>query len=221
MKNWVVSSEYNDISFLRERFQAIFTNADNSWDIEAFFNEVKTHYEAPSRHHHNLQHILEIIKYIDERKDSITNWQAVQLAIYLHDVIYDVTCIEPWKNEQDCIDFSSRKLPILWVTSDIIHRVNLHIWDTKTHTPTAELWWDWELFLDGDLSVLWESPERYREYSDAIRKEFSWVPEGIYNNERAKIMWGFLTREKIFFRDRAREALARKNISQEIQTLKQ
>jgi len=219
MQNWIPLRSHNEFSYLRERFLAIFQNNTNNWEIEAFFNEVKTQYQDPTRHHHNLNHILEIIRYIDERKDSINNWEAVQLAIWLHDIIYDVRNIEPWKNERDSIDFSRHKLSLIWVKDETIHRVSLHIWDTIKHIPTQELWADGEYFLDGDLSVLWGSPERYREYKDAIRKEYWWVPQDIYNTERVKIMWGFLQREKVFFRNQALEITARKNISSEISEL--
>lgn len=215
----IVSSNHNDVSFLKERFLNIFKRFDNSSEIEAFFNEVKKHYEAPSRHHHNLNHILEILRYIDERKDLINNWEAVQLAIFLHDVIYDVENTEPWKNERDSIGFSKQWLYNLWVENDIIHRVSLHIWDTISHTPSVELWSDWEYFLDWDLSVLWASQERYDKYKSAIKAEYSWVPDEIYSTQRAKVMSWFLDREKIFFRNQALEVLARDNIQSEISNL--
>jgi predicted metal-dependent HD superfamily phosphohydrolase len=77
-------------------------------------------------------------------------------------------------------------------------------------------------FLDLDTSILGAPEEIYREYSRAIRKEYSWVPDALYREGRMKVLNDFLGRELIYQTEEISakyEAQARHNIAEEIRSL--
>jgi predicted metal-dependent HD superfamily phosphohydrolase len=81
---------------------------------------------------------------------------------------------------------------------------------------------DEKVLVDVDLAILGETAERFGEYEDQIREEYSWVPGVVYRSKRRKILKGFLARASIFntrkFID-AYEARARANLERSIERL--
>jgi predicted metal-dependent HD superfamily phosphohydrolase len=81
---------------------------------------------------------------------------------------------------------------------------------------------DAEALLDADLAILAAQPERFREYEQQVRIEYSWVPEAWYRTERAKVLRQFLTRQRLFatayFRGHY-EAQARQNLEHSLAAL--
>ena len=81
---------------------------------------------------------------------------------------------------------------------------------------------DLGLFLDADLSILGAKGETYLAYSEAIRREYSWVPDDAYRAGRLKVLTNSLGRERLFYTEplAARfEARAGSNLSNEILAL--
>jgi len=79
-----------------------------------------------------------------------------------------------------------------------------------------------KVFLDLDTSILGAPGEIYEEYSRAIRKEYSWVPDVLYREGRMRILNDFLGRERIYHTEEIKanyEAQARHNIAEEIKAL--
>lgn len=78
------------------------------------------------------------------------------------------------------------------------------------------------ILVDIDLSILGADPKEYRQYSDAIRKEYKLIPSLIYRKKRKSILNNFLSRpqifqNKIFYNNY--ETQARTNINNEIDML--
>jgi predicted metal-dependent HD superfamily phosphohydrolase len=62
----------------------------------------------------------------------------------------------------------------------------------------------------------------YKEYSEAIRIEYAWVPQDLYLQGRQKVLRSFLHREKIYYTEQLAEifeAQARQNIERELAEL--
>lgn len=76
------------------------------------------------------------------------------------------------------------------------------------------------LICDADLAILGETPEKYREYAKAIRKEYASVDEDLYRQGRIEVLNSFLKRPFIYGIDKGREAVARTNIKEEIASLR-
>lgn len=81
---------------------------------------------------------------------------------------------------------------------------------------------DAKVLVDVDLSILGASAERFDEYEQQVRDEYSWVPEFIFRRERKRILQEFLSRPTVFntqvFLERY-EQQARKNIERSIARL--
>jgi predicted metal-dependent HD superfamily phosphohydrolase len=83
---------------------------------------------------------------------------------------------------------------------------------------------DAQLMVDVDLAILGTSPEIFWAYEENIRREYAWVPQHLFVQNRAEILRGFLRRPHIYYHRRYRERLeqnARLNLQQAIAKLSQ
>lgn len=81
---------------------------------------------------------------------------------------------------------------------------------------------DLGLFFDADLSMLRAEEVMYLAYSEAIRREYSWVPDAAYREGRLKVHTSFLGRERLYYTEPLAErfeARDRSNLSNEIREL--
>lgn len=185
---------------------------------KSYLNAILQAYAHPTRFYHNLQHLQEITDFIETSNIPLDYPGEVLFALLFHDVVYDSKASD---NEEQSAEAAVRSLTEMNISKESIERVSQLILATKKHLPIVGLK-DSLIFLDADLSILSSTPERYTQYAEAIRKEYSWVPHTDYCTKRAEVMRGFLNREKIYFYSEKypeREDQARRNISFEIDTL--
>ena len=93
---------------------------------------------------------------------------------------------------------------------------------TERHEMTASQIVDLPLFLDMDLAILGTRENVYKEYSEVIRAEYSWVPMSEYRIARGKFLKRFLERPSLFFTPEISTALehqARLNLESELREL--
>lgn len=204
-----------DIRRLREQWRALLGEYSSDEDeINRLFESVARHYSEKGRFYHNLSHIKALLESSDSIK-SIRDLAAVRLAIWFHDVIYDTRKND---NEEQSAEMAAGFLDKLSVPTRTISAARDMILATKSHEADF-LSQDAKVFLDLDLSILGASEEVYKAYSEAIRKEYAWVPGFLYRRGRKKILESFLRREAIFQTDEmaARlETQARHNIENEL-----
>ncbi len=186
--------------------------------IERVFKALVEHYSAEDRAYHDLSHIQSLISLSETLSDKIQNLDAHYFAVWFHDVIYDTTRSD---NEEKSAEFAAESLASLGVPEQTIAIVNEMILATKSHRA-AKLSWDMKAFLDLDTSILGAPEEIYKEYSRAIRKEYSWVPDSLYRQGRMKVLNDFMERERIYYTEEIMtkyEQQARRNIAEEVKTL--
>ena len=77
------------------------------------------------------------------------------------------------------------------------------------------------VLLDADLAVLAAEPAVYEAYARGVRAEYGHVPDDAWRIGRAALLHGFLSRDHLFRTAamRAREPLARANLTAEIASL--
>jgi predicted metal-dependent HD superfamily phosphohydrolase len=78
---------------------------------------------------------------------------------------------------------------------------------------------DASLFVDVDLSILGASSDRFDEYEKQIRREYAWVPENEFRQERAKLLREISARKHIYFTEFFRmrlEDTARENLKRSL-----
>jgi len=184
-----------------------------------WFAEIARRYDEPHRHYHNAQHINDCLAEFSAIKRDAPFPVGLELAIWLHDVIYDPHRSD---NEDQSVQFAIRLLNDAQVDELFQQRTASLISDTKhNRQPTDKAS---ELMIDIDLTILGQTPERFWEYEKQIRAEYAFVPEKTFREKRAEILERFLSRPRLYNTDHfynQYESQARANLAASIQSLQQ
>lgn len=171
-------------------------------------------YTEPARFYHNLAHIRDCLGHLDMHRPLAANPDAIEMAIWFHDVIYDP---RSKGNEED----SARRAWEFLGNHPLRDEVLALIIATK-HSGNPPLSPEKSLMRDIDLSILGADAPAYDAYASAIRHEYQHVPDDAYTAGRSAVLSGFLAQPHIFtnppFAD-SMEQTARKNLAAEIQRL--
>lgn len=189
----------------------------HTWAVDAAladrsFEEVCEHYSAPGRFYHTLDHVQNVLDTVECLGARARNRNAVKLAAWLHDVIYDSRASD---NEERSADYAERLCMKLSIPEGRL--VAALVRKTKTHDAGSDA--DTQVLLDADLAILGASEAAYRIYAEQIRQEYARVPKREYRAGRRQILERFLSRPKIFHLLNHLEAAARRNIAAEIARL--
>src|SRR5215813_13950649 len=180
---------HHDPDYLRAQWVSLASRRTSNMSlIESLLNSIIDHYSESERAYHNLSHIQSLFSLSQSLVGKFQNPDAVYFAIWFHDVIYDTKRSD---NEEKSAEFAVETLASLGVPEQTIAITREMILATKHHRG-ADLSWDMKAFLDLDTSILGAPEEIYKEYSRAIRKEYSWVPDVLYREGRMKVLNDFL-----------------------------
>jgi predicted metal-dependent HD superfamily phosphohydrolase len=161
--------------------------------IQATFAVLVNAYSSGDRHYHTLTHIWQVLDTIQQLQDKGMNLTTVQLAGWLHDVVYNPRASN---NEAQSAVWAETLLRSHLPAEPIAEVVRL-ILLTKDH-KTAVQDRDGQVLLDADLSILAADPVDYRQYADAIRQEYAWVSDADYRVGRKRVLQGLLERDRIY-----------------------
>jgi predicted metal-dependent HD superfamily phosphohydrolase len=181
----------------------------------------KINYEQ--RAYHNLTHLEEMTRVIQvmssaHPKNRDNDYDNLIFATLYHDAVYDTA--EKTNEEASALMANDELRHMNVDLLDVVYVVEM-ILSTKKHEPINDDIAS-KLFLDADLSILAAAPERYSEYANAIRKEYSWVSDFDYAVGRKAILEKFAKRRRIFITDLMHELCdqkARNNIKRELAKL--
>jgi predicted metal-dependent HD superfamily phosphohydrolase len=179
---------------------------------EHSFVEIAQAYWGPGRYYHNLDHVREMLATVEGLSSHARNPDAVQLATWLHDVVYDSKASD---NEERSARYAERLCSELSIPEGPL--VAALILKTKMHQAAGEV--DAQVLLDADLAILGASEAEYQSYAERIRHEYALVPEREYRQVRRRLLGGFLIRPNIYHFLTEREEPARRNIAGEIARL--
>ncbi|AMV29224.1 hypothetical protein VT84_32820 [Gemmata sp. SH-PL17] len=158
------------------------------------FDVLVAAYSAPERHYHNLEHLNEMFRVVERLAPTVENPNALQLAIWFHDAVYDSRAKD---NEQRSGELAVDLLGPIGVPASAIERIVRMIWATA-HAAEAPGDHDTRVLLDADLAILGASEERYARYARDIRQEYSWVPEAEYRAGRTAVLERFLAAPRLY-----------------------
>jgi predicted metal-dependent HD superfamily phosphohydrolase len=202
---------------LYHKWQTLLTSFEVEPNIAyTTFNQIVTAYSSQNRHYHTLEHIDYVLNTIESLQDKIQDLEAVRLAAWFHDLVYDT---QKNDNEEKSAECAGVLLASLGFSSRTITSVNRFILSTKSHQAAPDDF-DCQILLDADLAILGSSPVEYRNYAMAIRQEYAWLPEAEYIAGRKRVLQKFLQRDRIYYTPsmfQAFELSARSNLLQEIQ----
>lgn len=188
--------------------------------IEEGFQMIITRYTETHRHYHNLHHLHALLQLQQAYADVITDNESLLLAIFFHDIVYDVKQTD---NEEQSALVAAAFLRQTSYPAERTIQVMDFIRATKTHLNTSNNT-DLDYFLDFDLSVLSAPAADYTAYAQQIRNEYSIYPDDLYKPGRKKVLTHFLALPAIYktsvFREQ-RETIARRNMQEELKALSQ
>ena len=182
---------------------------------ETTFTALVHVYSSPGRVYHTLEHIQEMLTWIERLRDNALDLPTLQLACWFHDSVYDPSAGD---NEEQSAIYAQRVLSDFALPSTTIAAVSQMILSTKTHW-TEESNTDCHILLDADLAILGAPALDYDSYAKAIRQEYSWVAEASYKTGRRQVLQAFLQRKRIYWTElvyTALEGQARENMQREI-----
>lgn len=204
------------------RWRDLFERIGAKGNPDEIYHRLVYYYMQPCRPYHNLSHISDCLKNLDEVRTSCSNPDQIELALWFHDAIY-----ESWSNDNEyrsglLANFFITKLmeldPSLGTRVHQLIITTTHIWPPKTFGK------DEGVMVDIDLVPLGAYQSQFELNSKKIRTEYQWVqPESRYRKERANILEKFLKRSFIYYTWHFREkyeAQARNNLEREIERLR-
>lgn len=172
----------------------------------SLFEQLKVHYEGPSRHYHNSSHIDWMLQHLDQTK---VKSDAIEFAIWFHDVIYDPTKDD---NEKQSAKFFET-LTSSFLPDQLRIRVIALILATDPRQSSSNP--EEHLLCDIDLSILGAPPAIYDQYAINIKEEYDHVPSELFRKGRAAVLQNFLhspiyqTKDFLELEDPARANLKR------------
>mgnify|MGYP000162122760 CR=1 FL=1 len=159
---------------------------------EEIWESLEMLYTEQGRHYHTLEHIQDCLIKLDEwpTKISAENYQSIELAIWFHDLIYD-------SQRADNEDASAALFTHFFRGHELQPNVYALILATR-HKVTDGMQAE-EIMCDIDLSILGAIiPGKYQQYSDNIRKEYSWVTDEEYCEARIRVLTNFLAKDHLY-----------------------
>jgi predicted metal-dependent HD superfamily phosphohydrolase len=173
----------------------------------------------PHRRYHTLSHLRDVLTHVEELADDAANPDAVRLAAWYHDCVYQG---QP-DDEERSAQRAEAELAALGIAPSLVAEVARLVRLTIGHKPE-----DGDrngvVLCDADLAVLGIEPDRYRANSAAIRTEHSHVPDGDFRARRARVVRALLSGPAVYHSPAARsrwESRARANLTDELRTLEQ
>ena len=203
----------------RDRFIALWVRcleAGKADDAEVVFSTVLTYYCEPHRKYHTSQHIDHCLEQFDKASTHAEQPDAVELAIWFHDIIYNVPTKD---NELKSAELFRRLTedridPVLGQNVYDLILITMHkVWPIRS---------DEQLLVDIDLSSFALPWEQFREDSQNVREEFSDKSDQEFYSSHVKFIRSLLNRPSFFtstFFRAQYELNARKNIEELLKQL--
>lgn len=189
-------------------------------DVDGAAASVLSRWSEPHRRYHTTEHLREVLARVDALADLADDPVAVELAAWLHDIVYDPRAVAGY-NEAASADLGSHLLARVRAPALTIATVHRLILSTTTHEVGSDDP-DGAVLTDADLWILGAPEERYRRYAADVRAEFAFIDDGGWRTGRLAVVRAFAGRSRLFVTDRAQATLApqaRDNLSWELAAL--
>ena len=185
--------------------------------IQKQWNEIQHNYTKNNRHYHNLTHLSNLLKELQEVKETIEDWETILFTLFYHDIIYNALKSD---NEEKSAELATKRMQQIGVNQSMISKCVRQIIATKSHSASDKS--DTNYFTDADLSILGYSWEAYHTYFQNVRKEYAIYPTFLYNRGRKKVLKYFLQMDRIYKTDyffNKLEVNAKLNLKRELELL--
>ncbi|GAA4111317.1 hypothetical protein GCM10022393_08920 [Aquimarina addita] len=197
--------------------ELIFRYSKNPSEANVLWKEILENHTKKNRFYHTITHLENIYKHLVPIKSRIKDWDMILFAIFYHDFVYNIL---KKNNEEKSADKAAHILQSLDIENKRVSLCRQMIIATKGHQLSEND--DINYFTDADLGILGEKWENYEIYIKAVRKEYSYYPDFLYNPGRIKVLNHFLKMPRIFKTDHfynTLEGKAKQNLCIEIKML--
>ena len=187
-------------------------------------HDLVARYEEPHREYHNVRHLMEVLDDVDELVDEAEDADAVRLAAWFHDAVYEsgaAHAVSVVSNEEASARLAEQILPGLGVPAPRVAEAARLVRLTEKHVAGPDDR-NAAVLFDADLAILAADPARYAEYARAVRAEYREIPDEVFRPARARILSALLSAPTLYRTRSARsrlEARARANVTGEIAKL--
>jgi predicted metal-dependent HD superfamily phosphohydrolase len=187
-------------------------------DVAGSGANLLSRYADAGRHYHDLTHLDEVLRHIDELAEFSRVPDVVRLAAWFHDSVYDPLADD---NEENSALLAEHMLTTLRVDDDVVADVARLVRLTADHAATDDDP-DAAVLCDADLAILAADESRYADYVAGVRAEYAHVPDDDFARGRAAVLRQLMEKPSLFRTPSARaswEATARANVTAELARL--
>ena len=140
-------------------------------------------WSEPHRRYHDLGHLAAVLGLVGELAAAATDPDAVRLAAWYHDVVYDP---RRGDNEQVSAERARAGLRSL-VPPARVEEVSRLVLLTGGHDPAPDDE-NGAVLCDADLAVLAGPPEAYAAYASAVREEYGHLSDAEFTTGRTAVL---------------------------------
>jgi len=220
---------------LTARWNQLMDNLRFSQRREQTLENLKAQYTTGIRAYHTLEgHVAHCLEEMDAVRDKLNSPSIVELALWFHDAVYRPPLAS---NEAASVVYMHDQMRGL--DHRLLSMAAYHIFATRpdaddgeaarhlrisrlSETARRSVEADRRYVKDIDFAILGQPEERYKEYAEQIREEYSFAAKPIYNAARREFLEKLLARDALFVTEtfaQRYEVQARKNITAEIRGL--
>jgi predicted metal-dependent HD superfamily phosphohydrolase len=187
---------------LLERWRAALPEGTAREQADAVGADLLARWSEPQRHYHTVAHLEFMLSIVDEYADAADDADAVRLATWFHDAVYDPTAVD---NEMRSAELAATVLPTLGVPPKRVAEVVRLVWLTTRHEVDDDDA-NGALLCDADLAILATGPERYDAYRQSIRAEYAHVPDDAFRSGRMGVLGQLLDLDVLYHSPALHEA---------------
>ena len=179
----------------------------------------RTAYRSPGRFYHDERHLTDCLEQLEPLELKAEERRLLRWAILWHDCIYNP---QRKDNEERSAAAAKRALLKCGVDRAQAEEVERLILLTSSHEagPDDHLG---AILISINLSILGSEANRYRDYANAVRREYAAVPDEAWRLGRAAVLKRLLAADPLYpepnFRERL-EARAKANLQAELKSLR-
>jgi predicted metal-dependent HD superfamily phosphohydrolase len=174
-------------------------------------------WSQPHRRYHDLAHLAAVLGLVDELAGAAADPDAVRLAAWYHDVVYD-----PERGDNERVSAERARAGLRGLVGDerldeVVRLVRL----TAGHDPEpADT--NGAVLCDADLAVLAAPPESYAAYASAIRLEYGHLSDDEFTGGRIAVLEHLLALPALYRTEAAQPwtTSARANVTAELTLLR-
>jgi predicted metal-dependent HD superfamily phosphohydrolase len=188
-------------------------------DVAAAGADLLGRYAEPHRRYHDLGHLDEVLRHVDELAGYAADPDTVRLAAWFHDAVYDV---HSTGSEERSARLAETTLGGLGVATSVVLEVARLVRLTARHDAAADDR-NGAVLCDADLAVLAGDPAAYAAYVARVRAEYAHVDDADFARGRGAVLAALLARDPLYATPEGRrdwEPRARDNLAAELWALR-